>query len=195
MCGCYNGRLTCTDIDECRDDNEDRDEDEMRCERCQNAAMRLVCGRDGRTYPSRCTAMNCSRLRDTDVLDGPCSNQVWLPPPYLPYLSPFPFPFLPSHTYESTLITHDKCYSLSAASTLADLDLRVFLSEVVPVSEVTDARLTREGSAVSEISASLALESDSFTSYPFTKLTTLYASRDELLHHAMLYLHKQTSCD
>ena len=77
MCGCNNGRLTCTDIDDCRDDDEDRDEDETRCERCQDAPTRLVCGRDRVTYRSLCTAINCSRLRDSDILkDGPCTNQV-----------------------------------------------------------------------------------------------------------------------
>ena len=76
LCGCNNGRLTCTDIDGCRDEDEERDEDKMRCERCQDAPARLVCGRDGRTYRSRCIARNCSRLGDDDVIDGPCPSQV-----------------------------------------------------------------------------------------------------------------------
>ena len=76
MCGCNNGRLTCTDIEECEDEGEEDDEQERRCERCQDAPQRLVCGRDGRTYRSRCIAMNCSRLRDVDILDGPCTRQV-----------------------------------------------------------------------------------------------------------------------
>ena len=77
MCGCNNGRLTCTDIDGCRDKNDEQDEDERKCERCQDASMSLVCGRDGRTYNSRCIAMNCSGLGENDILDGPCSNQVY----------------------------------------------------------------------------------------------------------------------
>ena len=76
MCGCNNGRLTCTDIEGCEDEGEEDDEEERRCERCQDAPQRLVCGRDGRTYRSRCFAMNCSSLRDIDILDGPCSSQV-----------------------------------------------------------------------------------------------------------------------
>ena len=76
MCGCNNGRLTCTDIEECEGEGEEDDEQETRCEKCQDAPQRLVCGRDGRTYRSRCIAMNCSGLRDVDVLDGPCSSQV-----------------------------------------------------------------------------------------------------------------------
>ena len=76
MCGCNNGRLTCTDIDGCRDEGDEREEDEMRCERCQNAPARLVCGRDGRTFRSRCIAMNCSGLREQDIIDGPCASQV-----------------------------------------------------------------------------------------------------------------------
>ena len=75
MCGCNNGRLICTDIEECEDEGEADDEKE-RCERCQHAPQRLVCGRDGRTFRSRCHAMNCSDLRDVDILDGPCSGQV-----------------------------------------------------------------------------------------------------------------------
>ena len=76
MCGCNNGRLTCTDIEECEDETDEEDEQEGRCDRCQDAPQRLVCGRDGRTFLSRCSAMNCSGLRDVDILDGPCSNQV-----------------------------------------------------------------------------------------------------------------------
>ena len=76
MCGCNNGRLTCTDIDECKDRSEDRDDAEQRCDRCQDAPARLVCGRDGRTFRSRCVAMNCSGLGENDILDGPCSSQV-----------------------------------------------------------------------------------------------------------------------
>ena len=76
MCGCNNGRLTCTDIEECEDEGEEDDDKERRCERCQDAPQRLVCGRDGRTFRSRCHAMNCSGLSDIDVLDGPCSSQV-----------------------------------------------------------------------------------------------------------------------
>ena len=76
MCGCSNGRLTCTDIDGCRDRDEEHNEDERKCERCQDTPMSLVCGRDGRTYHSRCIAMNCSGLGEDDIIDGPCSNQV-----------------------------------------------------------------------------------------------------------------------
>ena len=76
MCGCNNGRLTCTDIEECKDEEEGDDERKRRCERCQDVPQSLVCGRDGRTYRSRCFAVNCSSLRDVDVLDGPCSSQV-----------------------------------------------------------------------------------------------------------------------
>ena len=76
MCGCNNERLTCTDIEECENEGEEDDEQERKCERCQDAPQRLVCGRDGRTYRSQCFAMNCSGLRDIDVLDGPCSSQV-----------------------------------------------------------------------------------------------------------------------
>ena len=78
MCGCNNGRLTCTDIEECRDKNDERDENERRCEKCQQVPPMLVCGRDGRTHHSRCIAMNCSGLGENDVLDGPCSNQVYI---------------------------------------------------------------------------------------------------------------------
>ena len=97
LCGCNNGRLTCTDIEECEGEGDEDDEQETRCERCQDAPQRLVCGRDGRTYRSRCIAMNCSGLRDADILRGPCSNQVSsfaLPPSpslLLP-LSPFSSP-------------------------------------------------------------------------------------------------------
>ena len=76
MCGCHNGRLTCTDIKGCKDDSEHQDEHKRRCEQCQEAPMKLVCGRDGRTYRSRCVAVNCSGLGENDILDGPCSNQV-----------------------------------------------------------------------------------------------------------------------
>ena len=67
MCGCNNGRLTCTDSEGCEGEGEEDDEQETRCEMCQDAPQRLVCGRDGRTYRSRCIAMNCSGLRDVDV--------------------------------------------------------------------------------------------------------------------------------
>ena len=77
LCGCNNGRLICTDIEECEGEGDEDDEQETRCERCQDAPQRLVCGRDGRTYRSRCIAMNCTRrLRDEDILEGPCSSQV-----------------------------------------------------------------------------------------------------------------------
>ena len=81
ICGCHNGRLICTDIEGCKDDGEhqdERDEHKRRCEKCQDVPMRLVCGRDGRTYRSRCVAMNCSGWGENDILDGPCSNQVKL---------------------------------------------------------------------------------------------------------------------
>ena len=99
LCGCNNGRLTCTDIEECEDEGEEDDEEERRCERCQDAPQRLVCGRDGRTYRSRCFAINCSRLTADDILEGPCSSQVnsLPPPPLSPSLSLSPPLFLSRH--------------------------------------------------------------------------------------------------
>ena len=57
-------RLTCTDVEECEGEGDEDDEQETRCERCQDAPQRLVCGCDGHTYHSRCIA---SGLRDVDV--------------------------------------------------------------------------------------------------------------------------------
>ena len=108
-CGCNNGRLTCTDIEECEGEGDEDDEQETRCERCQDAPQRLVCGRDGRTYRSRCIAMNCSRLRDEDILEGPCSSQV--SSLFLPLSLPPSLSLLPSLPLSLSL---SLCYCMSA---------------------------------------------------------------------------------
>ena len=68
-CFCRFGRLYCTDRD-C--DNERNNT----CARCIFQPKRTVCGRNGRTYPNRCFAVNCAGISPVDILDGPCSRIV-----------------------------------------------------------------------------------------------------------------------
>ena len=86
-CRCRNGIVSCTRYD-CDDDDEEDDgeddvgddpddlEEDRNCRRCAFMRSDPVCGNDGRTYPSRCFAVNCRGLDDADVVDGPCSRRV-----------------------------------------------------------------------------------------------------------------------
>ena len=72
---------------ECDDDDEEDEEDDVgedpddseedrNCRRCRSLRAEPVCGSDGRTYPSRCFAMNCRGLDADDIVSGPCSRKV-----------------------------------------------------------------------------------------------------------------------
>lgn len=79
LCKCSNGELFCTRR-LCEEDDDENDEDvppeERNCREC--GAMRAfpVCGNDGKTYPSRCFAVNCRGLDSEDLTPGPCSSRV-----------------------------------------------------------------------------------------------------------------------
>ena len=142
MCGCNDGRLTCTDIEECKE-GEERDEDDRKCEKCQDAPMSLVCGRDGRTFKSWCIAMNCSRLRDIDILNRPCPSQVSQNSPTSSLSLSLSLSSL------SLSLLHFLChYRMSVLCTHADLAMHAYLLEDVPVCERKVAHLMRKDTVV-----------------------------------------------
>ena len=85
-CNCRNGVLTCSRRTCGDDDNGEEDDDdngdpsdpepERRCRQCGAMRAEPVCGKDGRTYPSRCFATECRGLDTEDLTPGPCSKQV-----------------------------------------------------------------------------------------------------------------------
>ena len=57
---------------------EDGPEQDINCRACTRMRKSPVCGNDGRTYPSRCFAVNCRGLGDGEIVDGRCSALVSL---------------------------------------------------------------------------------------------------------------------
>ena len=97
ICKCNNGKLFCTrrlckddddadgdgDGDGDGDDNGDSDGDddtdvskEKKCQRCGNLEKDQVCGNDGKTYLSRCFAVNCRGLDSDTLTIGSCATRV-----------------------------------------------------------------------------------------------------------------------
>ena len=68
-------RRACEEEEEEGDDTDDPEE-ERNCRACGAMRADPVCGRDGRTYASRCFATVCRGLNASDIRPGPCSMQV-----------------------------------------------------------------------------------------------------------------------
>ena len=67
VCRCRRGRVSCTRRP-CPGQTECR-------MMCRNATGGPVCGPGAVTFPSRCVA-NCFGVKDSELIDGPCSNRV-----------------------------------------------------------------------------------------------------------------------
>ena len=77
MCGCRNGKITCTHRTcEVDDDDDGDDDEEEACETCRKQSRSPVCGPDSRTYHSACYAINCLGYSPADLRPGPCSSYV-----------------------------------------------------------------------------------------------------------------------
>lgn len=70
------GDLQCTRDPGCGGEDEEEDDDETMCRMCESMPRGVVCGPDGRTYPSRCAAMRCGGFSADEISDGPCANTV-----------------------------------------------------------------------------------------------------------------------
>ncbi len=71
MCGCRNGKVTCTNR-KCEGD----DENEGSCKSCRKQSRSPVCAPDGLTYYSACYAVNCAGHSPVDLRSGACSSYV-----------------------------------------------------------------------------------------------------------------------
>lgn len=74
MCGCRNGRLVCTRLPSCVNGTEPETNDT--CQMCRRMPISPVCGNNGQTYHSMCSAMHCGRLQPNETIAGPCSTLV-----------------------------------------------------------------------------------------------------------------------